>query len=134
MTGADLKSMTVDQLVGYFADTAVAEEKAIYDATTYDDDPAREPAVQRMQELRAELKAIDGELRSRGREARLALLRLYDHDNAQVNLQAAYYTLGVAPDIARQRLQVIADSGWAPQYWQARSIVSALENGNFKPD
>lgn len=134
MTNPDLTSMTVDQLVSYFAETATAEEEAINDATTDESDPTRAPAVKKMHVLYAELKRIDGELRRRGREARLALMPLYDHPNAQVNLQAAFYTLGVAPAIARERIRVIADSEWPPQFWQARSIMSALENGNLKPD
>jgi hypothetical protein len=36
--------------------------------------------------------------------------------------------------MARERLQVIAESDWPPQFWQARSIISALESGKFKPD
>lgn len=130
----DLNSMTLDQLVSHFAETAVAEEEAILGMTTDMNDPTRPVAVRRAQELSMELRRIDGELRRRGPEARLALMPLYDHPNAQVNLQAAHYTLGVAPAHARERLQVIADSGWAPQFWQARSIISALEHGNFKPD
>ncbi len=134
MTSPDLKSRTLDQLIAYFADTAVAEEDAIFGATTDENDPTREPAVRRMHELHAELDKVDAELRTRGRAARLALMTLYDHPNAQVNLMAAYYTLGVAPEVARERIQVIADSEWPPQYWQARSIIDALEHGNLKLD
>jgi hypothetical protein len=130
----DLRAMTLDQLIAYFVETATAEEEAVLGSTTDMSDPTREAAVERMQELSEEIVRIDRELRRRGPEARLALIPLYDHPNAQVNLQAAHYTLGVAPEVARERLQVIADSGWAPQFWQARSILSALEHGNFKPD
>ena len=134
MTNPNLTAMTVDQLVAHFAETAVAEEEAINGMTTDMSDPTRPAAVKRAGELRNELERIDGELRKRGRDARLALMPLYDHPNAQVNLQAAFYTLGVAPAIARERIRVIADSDWPPQFWQARSIMSALENGNLKPD
>lgn len=134
MTSPDLRTMSIDQLVDYFADTAVAQEEAILGSITADDDPTREPAVKRMQELYGELARIDSELRTRGREARLALMKLYDHDNAQVNLEAARYTLGVAPEEARERIQTIADSRWPPQYIEARTIIGALENGNLKPD
>jgi len=134
MTNPDLTSMTLDQLVQYFVDTAIAEEEAILGSTTDETDPTREAAVQRMDELFCEMQRINGELRRRGPEARLALMPLYDHPNAQVNLEAAHYTLAVAPAVARERLQVIADSEWAPQFWQARSIISALEHGNLKPD
>lgn len=134
MTKTDLKSMTVDQLVDHFAETAVEQEQAILGSITADDDPERPEAVKRMQELYWELARVDQELRTRGRQARLALMKLYDHENAQVNLEAAHYTLGVAPEVARNRIQEIADSGWPPQFIEARSIISALDNGNFKPD
>jgi hypothetical protein len=134
MTDSDLTSMTLDQLVKYFVDTAIAEEEAILGSTTGETDPTREAAVKRMNELFDEMERINGELRRRGPDARLALLPLYDHPNAQVNLQAAHYTLAVAPSVARKRLQVIADSEWPPQFWQARSIIRALKSGNFKPD
>lgn len=131
---ADLKSMRLEHLVAHFADTAIAREEAILGMTTDEEDPTREAAVRRSHELHVELGRIDAELRSRGRQARLALMKLYDHPNAQVNLDAAFYTLGVAPEVARQRIQVIADSGWAPQYWQASSMIDALKHGNLKPD
>lgn len=134
MTNPDLASMTLDQIVRYFVDIAIAEEGAVLGSTTDETDPTREAAVKRMNELFWEMGRINGELKRRGPEARLALMPLYDHPNAQVNLQAAHYTLAVAPSRARERLQVIADSGWEPQFWQARSIISALENGNLKPD
>lgn len=134
MTNPDLTSMKLDQLVKYFIDTAIVEEEAILGSTTDVSDPTREAAVKRMNELYDEMDRINREIRARGREARLALMPLYDHPNAQVNLQAAHYTLGLAPEVARERLQVIADSGWAPQFWQARSILRALDSGNFKPD
>jgi hypothetical protein len=134
MTNPDLTLMTLDQLVAYFAETATAEEEAIDGMTTDMSDPTRPAAVKRSDELGKELERIDRELRRRGREARLSLLKLYEHPNAQVNLRAAFYTLGVAPAIARERIKVIADSEWPPQFWQARSIISALENGNLKPD
>ena len=134
MIKPDLTTMTIEQLVTYFAETAEAEEEAINGMTTDMSDPTRPAAVKRSDELCDEIERIDRELRRRGREARLALMPLYDHPNAQVNLQAARYTLGVAPERARERLQVIADSDWPPQFWQARSILSALEHGNLKPD
>jgi hypothetical protein len=134
MTKPDLIAMRLDQLIQYFVDTAIAEEEAILGSTTDETDPTREPAVERMNELFWEMERINGELKRRGPKARLALMPLYDHPNAQVNLQAAHYTLAVAPAAARERLQVIADSEWPPQFWQARSILSALDHGNFKPD
>jgi len=65
--------------------------------------------------LYRQMDATEKELRRRGREARLALLRLYDHPNMQVRLNAAKRTLGIAPDAARRVLQAISDSKWQPQ-------------------
>jgi hypothetical protein len=134
MSAVDLKAMTVDQLVDQFAMVAEAQEEAILGSTSGEDDPTRASAVEKMRELAAQLHAVDDELRARGHEVRLALLRLYDHDNAQVNYEAAYYTLGVAPDVALERMHAIADSDWPPQYWQARTVILALDRGIFKPD
>jgi hypothetical protein len=52
-----------------------------------------------------QMHAVDIELRARGLAARLALLRLFDHPNMQVRLQAAKWSLGVAPDAARQVIE-----------------------------
>jgi hypothetical protein len=41
---------------------------------------------------------VDQELRRRGLKARLALLKLFDHSNMQVRLEAAKCSLGVAPE------------------------------------
>ena len=134
MTNPDLTLMTLDQLIQYFIDTAIAEEEAILGSTTDEADPTRDAAVKRMNEFFWEMERINGELKRRGPAARLALMQLYDHPNAQVNLQAAHYTLAVAHAAARERLQVIADSEWPPQYIDARTIIDALESGKFKPD
>ena len=42
-----------------------------------------------------------------GLAARLALLRLFDHQNMQVRLQAAKWSLGVAPKAARHVIEEI---------------------------
>jgi hypothetical protein len=80
------------------------------------------------------MDATEKELRRRGREARLALLRLYDHPNMQVRLNAAKRTLGIAPDAARRVLQAISDSKWQPQAMDAGMSLWNLDRGVFKPD
>jgi len=103
MTPNELSAMRVDELVDRFAEIALAQDKAIEEVDN-----------SRYRKLYAQMEAVDQELRSRGREARLALMRLYDYPNMQVRLQAATYTLGVAPGAARNLIQAIADSGWPP--------------------
>jgi hypothetical protein len=84
--------------------------------------------------LYRQMDATEKELRGRGREARLALLRLYDHPNMQVRLNAAKRTLGVAPEAARKVIQEIYDSKWYPQAGDAGMTLSNLDRGVFKPD
>ena len=56
-----------------------------------------------------QMEAVEGQLKARIGDQRRALLRLYDHPNAQVRLTAAKATLAVAPEAARRLLRTIAD-------------------------
>jgi Domain of unknown function (DUF2019) len=75
------EDMTVDQLVDRFAEIGIAKYHAIMGG-----------AVREFNRLYGHVDAIDKELRARSRDARLALLRLYDHANVQVRLKAATRT------------------------------------------
>ncbi|HEV7911755.1 MAG TPA: DUF2019 domain-containing protein [Methylocella sp.] len=75
------------------------------------------------------MDATEKELRRRGLEARLALLRLYDHPNIQVRLKAAKRTLGVAPEAARKVIQAIYDSKWHPPAGEAGMSLWNLDRG-----
>ena len=123
MKPTELTNLNVSELVDRFAEIGLAQEKAIEQ-----DDNAK------YRKLYAQMEAIDQELRSRGREARLALMQLYDYPNMQVRLQVATYTLGVAPAAARNLIQAIADSQWPPQALDAGMRIVNLDNGVFKPD
>lgn len=123
MKQRELSKMSVDELVERFAAIGVAQ----YTALDLDDRRG-------YRKLYAQMDAVDQELRSRGRDARLALLRLYDYPNMQVRLKAAKRTLGVAPEPARRLIQAIADSGWPPQALDAGMTIFNLDNGVFKPD
>jgi len=123
MKRAQLKKMTVDELVERFAEVGVAQGDAI--------DNNENAKFNRLYE---QMEQVDHELRARGREARLALMRLYDYPNMQVKLAAATYTLGVDPVSARQMIQAIADSKWAPQALEAGMRIINLDNGTFVPD
>jgi len=81
-----------------------------------------------------QMYAVDIELRARGPAARLALLRLFDHPNMQVRLQAAKWSLGVAPEAARKIIQAVYDSKWYPQAGEAGMTLWNLDRGVFKPD
>jgi hypothetical protein len=80
------------------------------------------------------MTAVDQELRARRREARLALLKLYDHSNMQVRVKAAIKTLGVAPEAARKVLEAIRASKWHPQAMDAGMTLRGLDSGQYKPD
>ncbi|MBA3516638.1 MAG: DUF2019 domain-containing protein [Rhizobiales bacterium] len=120
MRHANLKRLTLPQLLGRFVEIALAQDEA----RLYLD-------VKKANMLYAKMEEIDDELRARGREARLALLTLYEHRNMQVRLKAAVNTLGVAPDRARFALEEIRASR-TPQALDAGSSLRNLDRGVFK--
>jgi hypothetical protein len=135
--GRDLKAMSVDELVDLFAEIGVAQGQASEEGILPPEEPSVQPIIEaakkKFDKLYGEMEAVDQELRVRGLDARLALTRLYDHPDMQVTLQAARYTLGVAPEVARQVIQWVANSKWPPQYFDARMTLVNLDNGVFKP-
>ena len=118
-----LEEMSVDELVERFAEIGIAQDQAELMGE-----------IGKFNSLYRQMDATEKELRRRGREARLALLRLYDHPNMQVRLKAAKRTLGVAPEAARKVIQAIYDSKWYPQAGEAGMSLWNLDRGVFKPD
>ena len=123
MSEFNLTELTLNQLVERFAEIGVAQ----YDAIHKDDNAEYRRLCKHMDD-------IDKELRARGRDARLALLKLFDYPNMQVRLMAATMSLGVAPVEARRAIQAIADSKWPPQAMDAGMRLSNLDRGIFVPD
>jgi hypothetical protein len=60
-------------------------------------------------------------------------MRLYDHPNVQVRLNAANATLAVAPQEARNLLEKIANSNLFPQAGDAGMALVGLKRGSYKP-
>lgn len=118
-----LKDLTIDQLVDRFAELGIAQDQALL----YDEH-------RQYNRLFADMNDVDQELRRRGQEARLALVRLYDHPNAQVRVKAAIRTLAVAPTVARSLLQEIKDLHCYPQSADASMILRDFDNGIYTPD
>jgi Domain of unknown function (DUF2019) len=118
-----LEKLTVDQLVERFAEIGGAQDRALL----YDE-------RKKFNSLFSQMNEVDQELRSRGLDARLALLRLFDHDNMQVRLKAAVGTLAVAPETARKVLEAIRASKLQPQAMDAGMILRGLDDGEYKPD
>jgi hypothetical protein len=116
-----LQDMSVDQLVERFMEIGLAEDEALLD-----------DEIARYNRLYDEMRDVEGELRVRGPKARLELLKLFDHPNAQVRLKAAIATLAVAPSAARRTLQTISNRQEYPQAADARGMIRALDNGTYK--
>lgn len=123
MKPVKLQELTINELVGRFVDLGIAQDKA----ELYGE-------ISKYNRLFKEMTAVDEELRARGREARLALLALYDHPNMQVRVKAAIKTLGVAPEAARKVLEAIRASKWQPQAMDAGMTLRGLDSGQYKPD
>jgi hypothetical protein len=122
MTEQSLQRQTINELVDRFAERCLAQDRAwLYEN------------VAEISKLYWQKDAVDKELQSRGRDARLALLRLYDHPNIQVRLVVATRTLAVAPVAARRVVEAVAASGQLPQAADARGLLRGLDQGTFKP-
>jgi Domain of unknown function (DUF2019) len=117
-----INDMTVEQLVELFTAITLSQDEAI-----------RMDNSAKFNRLFNEMEAVKQELKSRDGDQRQALLRLYDHPNAQVRLKAVKATLAVAPEAARRMLKAIADSSEFPQAGEAGMSLVNLERGIFKP-
>lgn len=117
-----LKTIPIDQLVALFRDFAVEQDKAMLRG----EQRKANAAYWKLQDVVGELKSRDGDQRA-------ALMRLYDHPNAQVRVKAIKNTLAVAPQKARQALEALAKSKEYPASGEAGMSVRALDEGIFKP-
>jgi hypothetical protein len=123
MKKVNLQDMSIDQLVDRFAEIGIAQDDAIWD-----------DKIAKFNRLYDQMDQVDQELKRRGLDARLTLLRLYRHPNIQVRLKAATQTLAVAPLKARQILENIYNSKLYPQAGDAGMLLSGLDDGSFHPD
>lgn len=117
-----LQDATVAQLVDRFTVIGVDQDRALL---------RREHA--KFNRLFDEMVAIEEELKARDGDQRRELLRLYDHPNAQVRLNALKATLAVAPELALRTLQALRESREYPQAADAGMTLIALKRGIFKP-
>ena len=122
MNSSDLGSLSVEALVDRFAGLCIDQDEA-----------ERADKRLRFNALFREMDSVDKELRARGRTARLRLLRLFDHSNLQVRLQAAKWSLGVAPNEARAVIEAVAVTSRFPQCLEAGMTLRSLDNGLFVP-
>lgn len=122
MTGANLKAMTVAQLVENFADLGVKQNKALLWSE-----------LSEFTRLYWQIGAIREELKGRPGDQRRALLALFNHPDLQVRLNAAKSTLAVAPDRARAMLESIKAGRRRPQSGDAGMCLLNLDRGVFVP-
>ena len=115
-----LTGMSVEQLAERFLDITVQQHHAEMD----DDNSLYNQVYGRM-------RAVEDELKSRPGDQRRVLLPLYNHPKAQVRLMAAVATLAIAPEAAREVLQIISDRDEYPQAADARGIMRDLDAGRF---
>ena len=122
MKQCKLRGMTMDQLVQRFTAIALDQDRALL---------RREHA--KFNRLFDKMEAVEKELKAHNGDQRQALLRLYEHPNAQVRLKAVKATLAVAPEPALRMLKAIAESREYPQAGEAGMSLYNLEVGIFKP-
>jgi hypothetical protein len=122
MTAADLKAMTVAQLVENFAAMGVKQNKALL-----------WNELSEFTRLYWQIDAIEEELKGRPGDQRRALLELFNHRDLQVRLNAAKATLAVAPDEARAMLEHIKQRHRGPQAGDAGMCLWNLDRGVFVP-
>jgi hypothetical protein len=122
MKNSNLANIPLDELVERFVAIGIELDEALLG------NEVRE--FNRLFQLKT---AIVDELRSRTGDQRQVLLNLYDHPNAQVRLNAVKATLAIAPDVARRKLQEIAESGEFPQAGDAGMSIINLDRGIYKP-
>jgi hypothetical protein len=120
MRQSSLNEMSSADLVERFAQITVAQDWALLAGkrATFN------RLFQRMMDVANELKARDG-------DQRRLLIKLYDHPNMQVRVQAAKLTREVSPFEARQQLEAIAETHWMPQAGDA-GMSLAIMDGELK--
>ena len=122
MKRVNLQRLTVDEFVQRFASLALEQDDALLDSN-----------ISKVNRLFWKLQDVSAELKARDGDQRRALLKLYDHPNAQVRLKATKATLAVAPEVARRMLETIAESREFPQAGEAGMSIDNLDAGIFKP-
>jgi hypothetical protein len=123
MRRLNLSHASVDALVDRFARVAKDRGAAVLDLNS-----------RRANVFYDHMKAIDDELRSRGREARLRLVPLLHDPDRLVRFYAAEKLLGLVPKEARAVME------WNTKYYRdsitadARGFLRALDDGTYRPD
>ncbi|MEC5291070.1 DUF2019 domain-containing protein [Aurantimonas sp. C2-6-R+9] len=118
-----LTELTVDEIVREYIAIGLAQDKAIEadDTSTFN-------------RLARRQFAYEKELKRREGDQRRALVPLLEHSNAQIRLNAAHATLVVAPLLARETLEAVAEWESGPQALDAGMAIQMLDDGRFVPE
>jgi hypothetical protein len=117
-----LRDLSVDQLIDLFANIAIAQDEALL-----------ADRIAEYNRFYSQQDAIEEELRRRGRDAAMGLVRFYDHPNVQVRLVSAQRTRDLAPALARKVFETIVKSQHFPQAASAATSLRNLEHGISRP-
>jgi hypothetical protein len=122
MTSVQWDDARVQSLVTQFVEIDLAQ----YDAIYVIDNAKYSRLYKKMERIRAELKEMPG-------DQRRALLPLLSHSNVQVRLATARSLLALYPDLARNALESIRESGIEPQNREAATAIRRLDEGSYIP-
>jgi len=122
----DLKSMSLDALLGRFEEICLVLDEVRHD-------PFEEGVEQGNICLEA-LWKVNDEIKSRGPDARRALLRFYNHPNYRVRLKAATHTYRVAQEPARRCLEELKKWQIPDVSLEAGMTLYAIDDGTSMLD
>lgn len=117
-----LSDMTSEQLVTKYVEIGSAQSRALM----LDE-------IAKFNRLFDSMVIVERELQRREGDQRRLLLALYNHENAQVRLNAINSTLAIEPALGRRALEVLRESGEYPQSMDAGMAIFALDEGISKP-
>jgi hypothetical protein len=89
--------------------------------------------TKRYTRLYRDMEQVQRELQRREGDQRRALLPLLRHQNVQVRMMAAHSLLAIEPQLARQAMESVRDSGVEPQCFDAASTIGHLDDGFYVP-
>lgn len=116
MTDLAFSERTLHQLLDLYIELGVQQNLA-----------EKKGQTSKFNQLAGRLVDICNELKGRSGDQRRLLLKLFDHPDMQVRLNAAQDVIGVAPIEARQQLESIANSNWFPQAGVAGMTLDFLD-------
>jgi hypothetical protein len=80
------------------------------------------------------MNRVTKELQEMPGDQRRALIPLLSHSNVQVRLATARSLLALCPDLARNALVSIRESGIEPQNGEAATAIRRLDEGSYIPN